>query len=69
MKTIKIETDYFEHLSNCLANQKFMGYVNADGMSLGKKKVKSIQTKTQKTIDLAWRKGMDLLVNQGRKIN
>lgn len=63
-KTITLKIDYFEHLLNCLANQKFIKDVNADGMSLGIKKVKSIQKQSQAVIDKAWNDGMKLLTKK-----
>jgi len=48
---ILISEDSFEHLLNCLDNQKFINDVNADGLSLGKNHVKNIQKQNQKYID------------------
>lgn len=58
---IVLDRDYFEHLLNCLASQKFLYHVNADGMSEGEEKVKQMQAEAQQAIDAAWRKGMDML--------
>jgi hypothetical protein len=58
---IVLDRDYFEHLLNCLANQKFIYHVNADGLSEGEEKVKQMQSEAQQAIDDAWRKGMDML--------
>lgn len=60
-KTITLDRDEYEHLLNCLANQKFIHEVNADGLSEGEEKVKQMQSEAQQAIDTAWRKGMDLL--------
>ena len=60
-----IDADYFEHLLACLANQKFIGEPppNGDALSIGEKKYLKIQSENQKIIDIAWRKGMDILWN------
>jgi hypothetical protein len=52
-----------EHLLACLANQKFINSVNGDGLSLGKKKVLSIQQKNQKVIDNTYKETMEFLQN------
>lgn len=56
--TITMSRDYFEHLLNCLANQKYIGDINADATECDYKK---IQKENQSVIDKAWRDGMDLL--------
>ncbi|HJT55890.1 MAG TPA: hypothetical protein VJ761_05310 [Ktedonobacteraceae bacterium] len=58
---ITLARDYFEHLLNCLANQKFIHDVNADGLEDGIDEVKKTQAEMQRVIDQAWREGMDLL--------
>jgi len=60
---MEIDIEFFEHLLNCLANQKFIGEPPpcGDAMALGKKKYDAIQKANQKTIDKAWRKGMEIL--------
>jgi 1,2-phenylacetyl-CoA epoxidase catalytic subunit len=60
-KTITLNRDYFEHLLSCLANQKFIHDVNADGLSEGEEKVRQQQAEMQRVIDVAWREGMDML--------
>jgi hypothetical protein len=62
-KKITMSKEFFEHLLGCLANQKFINDVNADGMSLGVKKINKIKTKHQKAIDQAYQKGCELLFN------
>lgn len=47
---MEIERDVFEHLLNCLANQKYLHEMKLDQ-----------RVKMQAVIDEAWRKGMDLL--------
>ena len=47
---VDIERDFFEHLLNCLANQKYVHEQKLDA-----------RVKVQAVIDAAWRKGMDLL--------
>lgn len=58
-KTIKIERSFFEHLLNCLCNQKFIRQINADALECDYKK---IQQENQQIIDKAWRDGMDALM-------
>lgn len=60
---ILISEDSFEHLLNCLDNQKFIHDVNADGLSLGINKVKNIQKQNQKCIDDFNRQCRELLNN------
>ncbi|MEM4258051.1 MAG: hypothetical protein QXL17_02725 [Candidatus Thermoplasmatota archaeon] len=50
MKTIEIDVNFFEHLLNCLANQKFI-------------ESSSNKKEDQEIIDAAYRLGMDLLLN------
>ncbi len=61
--TITISKSYFEHLLNCLANQRFIGELqpNADSLSLEKIEYDNIQILNQKIIDKAWRQGMFFL--------
>ena len=60
MKKMRIDRDFFEHLLSCLANQKFVNSVNADGLAgCDYEKVQAIN---QEIIDDAWEKGMDILV-------
>ncbi len=58
---IVLDRDFFEHLLNALATQKFLYHINADGLSEGEEKVKQMQSESQQAIDAAWRKGMDIL--------
>jgi len=53
-KYIRVETSFFEHLLNCLANQKFTPYP-ATG---------EVESMNQAAIDNAWREGMDLLYSK-----
>ena len=62
-KTITIEARFFEHLLACLANQKFIHEVNADGMSEGIVKVRSQQAAMQAAIDDAYRQSMEFLMH------
>ena len=51
-KDIVISYHSFEHLLNCLDNQKYVGQINADAVgSLSKNKIKSIQRDHQGKID------------------
>lgn len=58
---ITLDRNYFEHLLNCLANQKYIGDINADATECD---YKAIQKENQAVIDKAWRDGMDLLTNK-----
>ena len=51
---IEIDIDYFEHLLNCLVNQKYMPIPGEDQSER--------EAKDQEIIDLAWQKGMDLFL-------
>jgi hypothetical protein len=62
-RTVTIEARFFEHLLACLANQKFIHEVNADGMSEGIKKVRSKQAEMQEAIDDAYRQSMEFLMH------
>ena len=57
---VVISQDSFEHLLNCLDNQKFIKYVNADASECDYKKV---QKDTQKEIDDFGRQCRTLLHN------
>ena len=48
---IVISESSFEHLLNCLDNQKFAGEVNADGMAMDSKDRRQLQTDIQEAID------------------
>lgn len=48
--TIEIGADFFEHLLNCMANQKYLG-----------SQLPEDAAKNQKVIDEAWREGMDMI--------
>lgn len=58
--TITLSLDYFEHLLNCLANQKFLHEMNTEDL-------KSVQAENQRIIDVAWNTGMSLLSTQRHK--
>ena len=59
---ITIDRDFFEHLLNCLANQKFINEPpNADGIAMGEKLCKEEKKLNQETIDKTWNKGMFIL--------
>lgn len=59
--TLAVSAAYFEHLLACLANQKFIHDVNADGVASGEDSVKAKQREIQGAIDEAYRYGHDLL--------
>lgn len=63
VKTITIEEDFFEHLLNCMANQKFIGEVppNGDAMSLSQTEYKNIQQDHQRVIDETYLRARYLL--------
>jgi len=64
---ITLPADYFEFLLSCLANQKFIHDVNADGMSEGIDKVRMQQAEMQRIIDITYSKGWELLMQHKRK--
>lgn len=66
-RQITLDLDYFEHLLNCLANQKFIGEKppNGDAMAIEESEYNKIQRENQKIIDKAWNQGMFLLTLDG----
>jgi len=62
---ILISEDSFEHLLNCLANQKFIGELppNGDALDMSPEAYKSVQAKNQAAIDDFWKQCMDLLTS------
>jgi hypothetical protein len=58
---ITIPAHFFEFLLTCLANQKFIHDVNADGLAQGVDKVREQQREMQRIIDIAYSKGWELL--------
>jgi hypothetical protein len=60
---ITISKTFFEHLLNCLANQKYVGELPTcgDALAEGPEKYKNVQEEIQKVIDVAWREGMFIL--------
>ena len=60
---VTLSKDYFEHLLNCLANQKYVGELPTcgDALAEGPEKYKNVQEENQKVIDKAWREGMFIL--------
>ena len=49
---IIISKDSFEHLLNCLDNQKYVGEVNADAVgSMSSEEIRGVQDDTQAAID------------------
>jgi hypothetical protein len=61
-ETITLPADFFEFLLSCLANQKFIHDVNADGLSEGIDEVRKQQVEMQRIIDVTYRKGWELLM-------
>lgn len=61
--TITISKDFFEHLLNCLCNQKYIGELptNGDSISVGKQHYDSVQEEGQSAIDKAWNQGMFIM--------
>ena len=61
--TITISKDYFEHLLNCLANQKFVGElpINGDSLATDPSEYQNTQSEIQKAIDVAYHKGRFIL--------
>lgn len=62
---ILISEGSFQHLLNCLANQKFVGEtpINGDSVAVGKEEYYRVQNAMQDAIDDFWKQGMDLLAN------
>jgi hypothetical protein len=60
---IIISKGYFEHLLNCLANQKYIEELppNGDALAEGEENYRNIQEENQMAIDKAWREGMFIL--------
>ncbi len=48
---VVISENSFEHLLSCLDNQKFVGDLNADALSMGKNAYDKVQNETQEAID------------------
>ena len=67
-ETITTSKGYFEHLLNCLANQKFVGELptNGDALATGENEYRNIQKENQTVIDKAWKEGMFILTHNGR---
>lgn len=67
-KTITLDLDYFEHLLNCLANQKYISEapLNGDAIAMGIESREELRKLNQGAIDDAWNKGMKLLLDAGR---
>lgn len=61
-RRITISEDSFEHLLNCLDNQKFIREINADALTCDYKKV---QQETQQAIDDFSRQCRELLHSGG----
>lgn len=60
-ETIKVDVDFFEHLLNCLANQKFIKDINADALLVD---YKTAQERAQTAIDEAYLRGRHLLLEE-----
>lgn len=65
-ETIEVRTDFFEHLLNCLANQKYIGEAppNGDALAMGEETFNELQDANQQTIDDAWNDGMAILAGK-----
>ena len=63
---ILISEGSFEHLLNCLANQKFVGEtpINGDSVAVGKEEYDRVQNSMQDAIDDFWKQCMDLLMSK-----
>ena len=60
--SMSLPQKFLEHLLACLANQKFINEVNADGLSEGPERVREIQQGIQQAIDDAYHHGWELLM-------
>lgn len=63
---ILIDRPFFEHLLNCLANQKYIHELPncGDGLSLDGETVQEIREWNQQVIDDAWNDGMGILLGK-----
>lgn len=61
--TITINKNYFEHLLNCLCNQKYIGEApaNGDAMAMEESDYRKVQREGQEAIDKAWKQGMFIM--------
>lgn len=64
--SILISEGSFQHLLNCLANQKFVGEmpINGDSVSVGKEEYDRVQNSMQDAIDDFYKQCMDLLISK-----
>jgi len=60
-ENVIISRDSFEHLLNCLANQKFIGDFNADAIEEGEEEYDRIKAENQDAIDGFYCQCRDLL--------
>lgn len=62
-ETLDIRKDFFEHLLNCLANQKYIGEAppNGDALDMGQEAYEELHRCNQQIIDDAWSDGMAML--------
>ena len=62
---ILISEGSFQHLLNCLANQKFVGEapINGDSVAVGKEEYYQVQNEMQDAIDDFWKQCMSLLTS------
>lgn len=65
MSVMLLPRDFFEHLLNCLANQRFIAEdeINDCGGPQGAETRRAMQA----VIDEAWAKGMDMLDAEGER--
>lgn len=59
--TITLEVDFFDHLLNCMANQKYIHNMSADALGESGKEIRKIQEDNQRVIDEAYHKARELL--------
>jgi len=60
---ISLSLDSWEHVMNCLANQKFVGEAPpcGDAMAMDPENYRKVQEETQAVIDECWTQGMEFL--------
>lgn len=66
-KDIIISIDSFEHLLDCLDNQKYVGEVNADALEMSVKDIHSVQNDIQARIDDFNRQCRKVWLSSGNK--
>lgn len=66
MAKVTIDADFFEHLLNCMANQRFIGEapVNGDALATGIETRQELEKANQSVIDDAYSDAMCILLGK-----